>query len=133
MIRNYIKVAWRNLRRHKSYTAINVIGLAMGLASSILIFTIVSFHLNFDQFHKNSDRIFRLTTMWQGESTDYSAAVPQPLGKAFRTDLDFGEKTARVVHYRNRLISLQNDPQNRKFNEESGVVFAKSEYFEIFN
>lgn len=133
MIRNYFKVAWRNLKKHKSYTTINVVGLAMGMGCSILIFTIVSFHLNFDQFHNDSDRIFRLTTKWQSETTDYSAAVPQPLGKAFRSDFDFAEKTARVVHYRNRLVSLQNDPQNRKFIEEDGVVFAEPEYFEIFN
>ncbi|WP_336517738.1 ABC transporter permease [Pollutibacter soli] len=133
MIRNYFKVAWRNLRKHKSYTTINVIGLAMGLACSILIFTIVSFHLNFDQFHNDSDRIYRLTSKWTGETTNYSPAVPQPLGKAFRNEFDFAEKTARVVHYRNRLVSLQNDPQNRKFIEEDGVVYTEPEYFEIFN
>jgi putative ABC transport system permease protein len=132
MIRNYFKVAWRNLLRNKTYAGINIVGLSMGIACSILIFTIVTFHLSFDNFHPNKDRIYRLITEWHGETINRSAAVPQPLGKAFRNDLDFSEKTARVVNYRNMLVALQDEDKNKKFVEEYGVVFTEPQYFEIF-
>jgi putative ABC transport system permease protein len=132
MIRNYFKVAWRNLLRNKTYAGINIVGLSMGIACSILIFTIVTFHLSFDNFHPNKDRIYRLITEWHGETINRSAAVPQPLGKAYRNDLDFSEKTARVVHYRNMLVAFPNDDKNKKFVEEYGVVFTEPEYFDIF-
>lgn len=56
MIKNYFKLAWRNLNRNKAYAAINVIGLSLGIACGILIFTIVSFQLSFYTYHKNKDR-----------------------------------------------------------------------------
>lgn len=47
MVKNYFKIAWRNLTKHKGYAAINIIGLSLGIACSILIFTIVAYHLSF--------------------------------------------------------------------------------------
>jgi len=63
MFRNYLKIVIRNFKRHKSYTIINVSGLAVGIASCILIFQYVSFEKNFDNFHKNGNTIYRIATM----------------------------------------------------------------------
>jgi len=52
MFRNYFKIGWRNLVRHKAYAAINIVGLSLGIACAILIFTLVTFHLGFDKFHE---------------------------------------------------------------------------------
>src|SRR5580658_3748123 len=105
MFKTYFKVGWRNLVRHKGYAAINIIGLSLGIAGTILIFTLISYHLSFDTFHHDKERIYRVVTEFHDEKIVYSAAVPQPLGKAFRNDYDFAEKTARVVSYHNILIS----------------------------
>jgi len=115
MIKNYFKIAWRNLQRNKAYATINVIGLSLGIACGILIFTIVSFHLSFDTYHKNKDRVYRLVTEFHNETIEYNSAVPQPLGKAFRNDYTFAEKTARVVDYENTLISLPGEKEIKKF------------------
>lgn len=133
MIKNYIKIAWRNLLRNKSYAFINVFGLSLGIACSIVIFTLVSYHLSFDTFHKNKDRIYRMVTEWHDEEVGYSGAVPSPLGKAFRTEYTFAEKTARSIDYDGVLIAVKNGDDLKKFKEETGVSYAEPEYFDIFD
>ena len=133
MIQNYFKTAWRTLLRNRAYTTINVIGLTLGIAAAILIFTILSYQLSFDKFHPNKDRTYRIVTEFHDQRTDYSAAVPQPLGKAFRNDYTFADLTARVVSYRNTLISLPEEKEVKKFVEDKGVAFAEPAYFDIFD
>ena len=133
MIKNYFKIAWRTLLRNKAYTTINVVGLTLGIAAAILIFTILSYQLSFDTFHPNKDRIYRIVTEFHDQRTDYAAAVPQPLGKAFRNDYTFAEATARVVSYRNMLISLPEEKEVKKFIEDKGVAFAEPAFFDIFD
>src|SRR5260221_1224105 len=133
MIRNYLKIAWRTLLRNRAYASINVVGLTLGIAAAILIFTILSYQLSFDTFHPNKDRIYRIVTEFHDQRTDYSPAVPQPLGKAFRNDYAFADLTARVVSYRNMLISLPEEKEVKKFIEDKGVAFAEPAYFDIFD
>lgn len=133
MIRNYIKIAWRNLVKNKSYALINVVGLSLGIACSILIFSLIHFELSYDNFHQNSDRIYRLTTEFHNEEIDHNQAVPSPLGKAFRNDFSFAEKTARCISYNGSLISIPGTKENKKFIEDRGVSFAEPAFFEILN
>lgn len=133
MIKNYIKIAWRNLKRNKTYAAISVIGLALGIACGILIFTLVTYHLSFDTFHKDSDRIYRLYTEWHDDGIGKSNGVPQPLGKAFRNDFTIGEKTARVINFEGTLITITKGTEVKKFQEVDGVAFTEPEYFDILN
>lgn len=133
MFKNNLKIAWRNLKRNRAYAFINVIGLSLGIACSIIIFALISYHLSFDTFHNNKDRIYRLVTEWHKETVDYSPAVPQPLGKAFRNDFTFADKTARIISYENVLISLPGEKEKKKFSEEQGVAFAEPAFFDILN
>ncbi len=61
MLHNYLKIAFRNLLRYKGFSLINIFGLGLGLASSILILLWVADELNFDKFHTNSKNIYRIT------------------------------------------------------------------------
>jgi putative ABC transport system permease protein len=60
MIQNYLKIAWRNISKHKVYSFINVLGLALGICGFLVIFLIVHYDLSFDNFHPDKERIFRI-------------------------------------------------------------------------
>ena len=68
MLKNYLKVALRDLRRHKGYTILNVGGLTVALTAVLLIFLYVADELSFDQFHRDADRIYRI--VWQEEGNE---------------------------------------------------------------
>lgn len=133
MIRNYLKIGWRNLTKNKSYAFINIFGLSLGIACSIVIFTIVKYHLGFDNFHENKDRIYRIVTEWHDDEPGFSEAVPSPVGRAFRSEFTFAEKTARVISYNDALVAMNAGSDRKKFKEESGIAYAEPEFFEIMH
>jgi putative ABC transport system permease protein len=61
MLKNYFKIAFRNLWRHRAFSGINLLGLAVGMSSFLLIFSYVSFERSYDAFNKKADRIYRIT------------------------------------------------------------------------
>ena len=71
MIKNYFKIAFRNIIRHKAFAAINIAGLAIGMACSIFILLWVQNELSYDRFHKNANEIYRITA----NAGDFNAAV----------------------------------------------------------
>jgi putative ABC transport system permease protein len=133
MLKNFVTIAWRNLWKNKTYAGINILGLSLGIGCSILIFTLVSYHLSFDDFHLGKDRIYRVVTEFHDDIADFSQGVPSPLGKYFRKDYDYAEKVARVVGFGNSLITFQRGSETKKFQEEKGIVFAEPGYFDVFN
>ena len=62
MLKNYLMVALRNLQRHKFFSLINIAGLAIGISASLVIYLIVQYEFNFDNFHKDGDRIYRVVS-----------------------------------------------------------------------
>ena len=133
MIKNYLKIAIRNLKRHKAYAFINVFGLALSMACGILIFTLVNYHLSFDNFHKDSDRVYRVVTEQHRDKISYTNSVPTPLGKVFRNDYAYSEKVARVAAFDDQLISFKDGQSTKKFQEPDGIAFVEPEFFDIFN
>ena len=71
MLRNYFKIAIRNITRSLSYTVINVSGLSLGITCAILIFSIIHYHLSFDTFHNNTDRVYRFVTEQHRDQISY--------------------------------------------------------------
>jgi len=86
MFKNYLKVAARNLRKHKMYSLINILGLAVGIAASVLIFLYVADEISYDGFHANADRIYRLTADWsnKGDSKIHQLGTPSILARTIR-------------------------------------------------
>lgn len=128
MLSNYIKVAFRKLNRHKSYTVINTVSLTMGIACAVLIFSLVKYHLSFEDFHTGKDRIFRIYSELHGEKIAYNTGVPNPMGQAFRSEYAVAETVGRIAFLPKRVVSL---PSSNRFEED--IAFADPEFFTIFN
>jgi putative ABC transport system permease protein len=131
MFKNYFKIAFRNLGRNKAYTLTNVLGLTLGIGCAILIFFLVRYHLSFDTFHANKDRIYRITSEFHQESISYNPGTPPPLGKAFRSDYTFAEKVARVATFKDQVISIPSTTDNKKFQDQ--IAYAEPAFFEILD
>src|SRR5438105_4123077 len=123
MIFNYLTTALRTIRRSASYTIINVSGLALGVTCAILIFSLISYHLNFDNFHANGERIYRFVTEEHRDDIDYEASVPPAFGKAFRDDYTFSEEVARLCSA-NSLVSFEQDGKTFRFQEDLSFADA---------
>ncbi|MBO9730174.1 MAG: ABC transporter permease [Chitinophaga sp.] len=127
MLTNYFKAAWRNLKRFRTHTIINIAGLALGIACVILIFTMVKYHLSFDTFHHNKDRVYRIVTAFHEEKVRYSTGAPSPMGDAFQHDFGVTEQLSRVASMGKRVVMTTPD---KKFEEE--IAFADPSFFNIF-
>lgn len=86
MIKNYLKIAVRNLVKHKGYAFINILGLAVGIAASVLIFLYITNELSYDKFHERADRTYRIVADWsnRGDSRIHQLGTPFILAKTIR-------------------------------------------------
>ncbi|MES2734429.1 MAG: ABC transporter permease [Bacteroidota bacterium] len=100
MLHNYLTIAWRNLLRHKVFSLINILGLAIGMAACLLILQYVSFELSFDSFHEKGDRIYRIRKdSWQnGVQLSKSATTDPALAPALKAELPEVVQATRIVH-----------------------------------
>src|SRR5258708_29786167 len=100
MIRNYIKTAFRSLLKNKGFTAINVLGLALGLATCLLIVFYVFDELSYDRYNTNADRIYRVNNdiKFGGDVNSYAVAQA-PLAPALKNDFP---EIEQVVRFRNK-------------------------------
>ncbi|HZY79057.1 MAG TPA: ABC transporter permease [Cyclobacteriaceae bacterium] len=133
MVLNYFKIAWRNISRNTSFAFINVLGLTLGVACVVMIYTLVSYHTSFDTYHSKADRVYRVVTEIHRDEVSYRAGVPQPLGKAFANDFSFSEKVARMKAYWSVIVSLPDEKDVPKFKEPGTVAFAEPALFEILD
>jgi len=97
MIKNYFKIALRNLWKHKGFSAINIIGLAMGLACFIMIALYVTDELSYDKYNEKADRIYRINSDIRFGGTDLIMAVSaDPMGATLKKDYPQVEEFARL-------------------------------------
>lgn len=130
MIKTYLKVAWRNLLRNKTYSLINIIGLASGIACFILIALFVTDELSYDRFYKKADRIYRVNSdIVFGGAAMHFTQTPDVMGALLKKDYPAVEEYARVfTNNGDQLIKKGNE-----FINESRVAFADSTFFTVFD
>ena len=88
MLNNYLKIAVRNLKKHKAYSFINIAGLAVGMACCILILLGVQDELSYDRYHENADRIYRITYAEEiGDAYDHYVLSPFAAAPAFAAEV----------------------------------------------
>jgi len=125
MFRNYLKLAYRNIIRDKAYAMINISGLAIGLASSILILLWVQNEKSYDRFHKNANQIYRIN----GELPNLKAAVNTlPMPAALKAEIPSVVNAVRLSLSKTALF----ESGGRKF-EENRVFYADPSFMDIFS
>ncbi|MBJ7879845.1 ABC transporter permease [Gelidibacter salicanalis] len=132
MIRNYFKIAWRNIRANKLFTALNIAGLAIGLCVCIILFSFVNTELSFDKMYSNSENIYRVN-METSEDYDFEiwATMPNAVGPAIVEDIPQVKKMTRLIKDDfGATASLKIGDKN--FTENS-LYLADSTIFKMFD
>ena len=129
MFNNYLKLAWRNILRHKRYSLLNIIGLAVGLAACLLMAGYVIHELSFETMHPLKERIFRVNgRVPMGGQTVLNAVVAAPLGPAVEESVPEIEESVRILRRRNFPVQVE----DRDF-KENKMFFAEQEILEVFS
>ncbi|HEY4208097.1 MAG TPA: ABC transporter permease [Puia sp.] len=128
MFKSFWKIAWRNLRKNKLYTFVNILGLTIGITSCILIGLYVTQELSFDRFHANADRIARVTMEFtDGATVDRVALSGTKVGPQFKRTFPAIQAFTRTISY-NNTVSVD----DRTFNE-ARFLYADSSFFTVFS
>ncbi len=138
MLQNYLKISWRNIFDNRSYSIINVLGLTIGLSAAALLTLYAYYELSYDQFHSESDRIYRLThtRIIEGEE-QYSSATSFPeLGLELANNFEAIEQVARLFDVSSQFIPVFNFTDSNghiKSFSESPVYLADSTLLDVFD
>ncbi|HEX8024406.1 ABC transporter permease [Mucilaginibacter sp.] len=128
MFRNYLKTAFRTLKKNVGFTAINVFGLALGLATCLLIVFYVVDELSYDKFNTKADRIYRANMQIKFGGIDQSyACAPAPLGAAFQNDYPEVERACRLL-----MRGGYNVKKGNQIIHENRMILADSTLFDVF-
>jgi putative ABC transport system permease protein len=128
MLINYFKIAWRNIVRNKLFSAINIIGLSIGITCCVLIFIYVQNELSYDTFNEKADRIYRVTSIVFQEKKEEHFAPTSPITtQKIQDEFPEVEKIVRLT-FSGRLISYKD-----KTFYDAKTLFADSTFFDIFS
>jgi putative ABC transport system permease protein len=129
MLKNYWKVALRNLWKHKTFSAINIGGLAIGMAACLLILQYVSFKLSFDQFHEHAAAIYRVVNdrFQGGKLIQHGTITYSAVGKAMNDDFDEVIDNTRVMWAEEKILEWK----DKKLAEEQ-IFYADNRFLSIF-
>ena len=129
MIKNYLKIAWRNLVRNKTFSLINIVGLAIGLACFIMIALYVADELSYDRYNEKADRIYRINSdIVFGGNKLHMAVACDPMGATLKKDYPQVEEFVRFYNSNgSKLVKKGNE-----FINEDRVVHADSTLFNVF-
>jgi putative ABC transport system permease protein len=137
MFKSYFTTAFRNILRHKAFSAINILGLSIGLSAAFVIFMIVHHEYSFDTFQKDGDRIYRvvLDASFNGQE-GHSAGIPAPLGAAIENEVTGIEQTVPVFQQQGdgtATVSITKKSSDKPvvFKRQPNIVFTNGQYFSL--
>lgn len=131
MLRNYLKIALRSLLKNKVYSFLNIIGLAIAVVSSVIIFQYVLFEGSFDRFHSKADRIFRIRFDYyqNGEKDGSRASTYSAVGPALQQDYPEVESFARLMPFGEGTVLTYNNQAHF----EKKIFYAEASFLNIFS
>lgn len=130
MLINYLKIAWRTLRKQQGFSFINIFGLAVGLACCMLIMLYVLDELSYDRYNEKADRIYRVQSDIKFGGNDMNFAVsPDPMGPTLKKDYPQVEQFVRLHQRGTWSVKRAGEPTNLR---EDNITFADSTLFDVF-
>lgn len=127
MIRNYFKIALRNIRRYSTHSILNISGMAIGMACAIMLLLYVQYELSYDRFYKNADCLYRVVqASYSDGKINYSAVTPFPLATALKEEYP---EIVRSTRYHNWLTSFPKGENILK----GKLALADKDFFEMFD
>jgi putative ABC transport system permease protein len=135
MFKNYLKTALRNLVRQRATTFLNIGGLTLGLATSLILFLLVRYHKSFDTFHSNYDRTYRAVVQSDGNSgKNYTPGIYPVFPEAFENDFPEADQVTFISYQAGSFITIpQVNADPKRYDEEKGVAFAQPSFFKVFD
>ena len=128
MLRNLIRIAFRNISRDATYSLINILGLTIGITGCFFLILYIFDDLSYDRFHEKADRIYRINSHLSEPDDAFSWAVTQvPLAPQLKTDYPEVEEAVRFLQSGRHLYSYE----DREFFEEE-ISYADSGVFNVF-
>ena len=130
MFKSYLKTAWRNIKKNKIFSLINIAGLAIGMAACLLILQYVNFELSYDQFNKNVSDIYRVYNdrYQNGKLIQHGTITYSAIGKAMQDDYPEVINHARVEPFGKNIITYD----NKKFGEQE-VIAVDNSFLTMFS
>ncbi|NJM24740.1 MAG: FtsX-like permease family protein [Bacteroidia bacterium] len=130
MLRNYFRVAFRNILKHKFFSAINIAGMAIGITSCLLIVLYVADEMSYDKFHHDADRIYQVGLHGRLGGQDIMVAnTCPPLAAALVNEVTAVEASTRIAQYFGQAVIKYED---KAFTEQK-VLYVDSNFFDFFN
>jgi len=131
MLKNYLKIAWRNLKRQPGFTMLNVLGLAIGMAGFLFLVLYIRDELSYDKFNTKADRIYRvaLERSYPERSRKY-AIIPAGYADAIKAEYPGVEGTCRLFFFGPANMLLRKEGQTYR---EDNIVWSDSTFFEFFD
>jgi putative ABC transport system permease protein len=130
MVKNYLKIAFRNIWRNKVFSFINIVGIAIGLSSCLVITLFIASELQYDLHHSKHQRIFRLASDLEvNDSKSTLATTPSPWAPLLKDEVSFIEESVRLLEDERSLV-VKDDGESRY---ESNAFFADSTFFDVFD
>ncbi|XWW43849.1 ABC transporter permease [Fibrella sp. USSR17] len=141
MLRSYLTIAFRTLRRNRLYALINVTGLGLGIGCALLLFALVRYHYRTDTHHSKYDRIYQFTSAFKTPDGDFfTPGVPETFGQALKTDHPEIEHLAMIEEWEEPMVIVPGGTGagttgiDKKFKESSAkAAFTTPSYFQIFD
>ncbi len=135
MLKSYFVLFFRNLRRQKLFSSINLIGLTMGMVSTLVIYLYVRDDFSHDRFHKNADRIYRVnqTNIWNENDPRQLARTGPGVVGALKAELPEVESITSIHTAGNFLVSYENPSQKVIAHDQENVLAAESNFFDMFS
>src|SRR5215216_3069119 len=135
MFKNYLKTAWRSLVRNKTFSLINITGLSIGIAASLLLFIVVQYELSYDTFQPNYKNIYRVVTQDKYEKDiTYNCGIPVPALEALRAEFPQVQFGALNSIYGSQItVPSANNETGNKFKVEKGIFLFEPQLFNVFH